>query len=313
MEPEYFLKRLTERALSRYGVRITQSRVEDLIAEYLVPPAERSGPTAWARDCKSYRRALEVCRIESRAPPGRRLLMRNIRIQQWLSGRPIPEQVIRDDVRQEFGRSARELLRMLRNVLPVNMESPINENQSKTMRHNMGEVSPKIVPTEFHYDTSELVALLSLVTSGHTGIVQIAGKEISPEEAITQIFDRWGFANLFGRPAAKFIASVLACILADPDEFESTGVSILSSATSEQLNNARELSRAMPRIIENIPDLISAFASEQNAENLVGPCKNIAMAVRDQQQWRFLLFIIMLMTVSRSGDEIQAIADLLPK
>lgn len=307
MDPDTFLNRLVDRAWSRYGVRVTRSKFEDWIAEYLVPHGMRSGPTGWQRNCVSYRRALEVCRIESRAPDGRRLFAREIRIQQWLSGRSFPEQVIREDFQHEFKRSIRELLRKLRNSLPINAQKSLNENQLGTLRCQMGEASPQILPVGFQYEISELVALISLCTFGETRKMQVGEIEISPEEAISAIFNRWGltpFINSYLPDLGKVVCGDFAGIFGNPEEIELTGESVLKSATQEQWLIARDLLHTLPRIIVNIPELAAAFLG-QAADGilpLAGPCQKIAAATKEQQ-WRFFLFVVLLRAIAHCGQE----------
>jgi hypothetical protein len=286
---------------------VTRSKFEDWIAEYLVPHGMRSGPNGWQRNCVSYRRALEVCRIESRAPDGRRLFAREIRIQQWLNGRSFPEQVIREDFQLEFKRSIRELLRKLRNSLPINKQKLLNENQLGTLRRQMGEASPQIVPMGFQYETSELLALISLFAFDEAEKIQVGEIEISPEKAISAILNRWGLMpliNSYFPDFGIFVCDAFAGFFSDQREFELEGESGLKLATQQQWLIARDLLRLLPGIIEKIPEIAGAFSGQvgDGFLQLADPCRKIAAATKEQQ-WRVFLFVVLLRAVTYCGQE----------
>jgi hypothetical protein len=317
MDPNDFLTRLIDRAWSRYRVRVTLSKLEDWIAEYLVPAASPGG-ASWSRDCVAYRRALEVCRIISRAPEGRRLLARELRIQQWLSGQQFQDIVIRDDICSEFTRSKRELLRSLRYWFPLS--GPVKEAQLKTIAKQMGEASSKILPLGFQYKDSELVALLALLESGQSGKMQLGTTDLSPEQAVSQITERWGlapFLNSYFPGFVKFVCTVFAEILAHPKEFAAPEESVLNGASPQQYDMAHDMLRAMPWVISNIPEIAAALSGQpsESTSALAAPCREIALAIQ-QQQWRFGVFAILLIAVTKSGKEFREIGyfarDILP-
>lgn len=306
MDPDEFLSRLIDRASSRYGVKITRSQLEDLVAEYLVPPATKAGGNGWQRDCLSYRRALEVCRIRSKAPKGRRLLAREIRIQQWLSHRPFPETVIRTDFCEEFRREKRGLFRSLRNSLPIG-DTLLGEKRLTTLERQMGEASPQILPVGFKYDRRELGALLALLDSGDTEEKKLGGVVIAPDEAISAITQRWGLSSFLESRVPDFrqiALSVLSGLLGSPEEMEAAGETVLRTATQEQYETARDLVRCLPWMIANIPEIAAAFSDGPSGlyTTLATPCTAIAKAA-NEQRWRFAIFILLLVSVVKVHDQ----------
>jgi hypothetical protein len=194
MNPTEFMKRVIERARSRYGLRLTQAVVEDWVHEGFLEPARptglaRAGRPPWTRNWHDYRRALEICRMKSRLTPGRRFHNDEIRIQLWLSGRDFEGIDIPALVCHEFRRAVAKLRAPFRSVFDPRGAIGIGTNQIDKRAAKMGAPMPDIVPPGFKYESAELVGILALQQFGDFKNLDFAGSKRAPVDFVRSILD----------------------------------------------------------------------------------------------------------------------------
>ncbi len=293
-----FLARVNLWASKRYDVEYTVAKFESWIDEGLVP--------AWQFDCYAYRLTLEACRIENRAPEGRRLLAREIRVEMYLSGRRFPETVIVDDMREAFARSRRELFRDLRNAISSIDSEKLGTKRVSNLARHMGEVDSRIVPPGFQYRDSELVSLTSFFQTGEHGPKELGPETITPIQAAGAIIERWGFApliNAVGSEFPKLMIAAFAGVLGDPDEIgDDAGESALATATNAPRDPARQILSLAPSLIRQIPLIAAAIWPEKREQFLtwLGPCETISKTI-NTQRFRLALYVMFLTGIQRNS------------
>jgi hypothetical protein len=293
-----FLKRLIPAARRLYGIELSEAKFESWIDEDVV--------SARKTDCYAYRRALEACRIENRAPPGRRLFVREIRIHLYLGGRDFQRSVIREDLREEFARSKRELFRSVRNMQSTIDAPQLAENRLSRLVNHLGEPATEIHPPAFRYQNHELASLISLALTGEICPRRLGTVEATPEQVIEALLERFGllsFVSLLNPNFKKLFVGFLAGALGEATEIaEQAGELVFESARDAEFDIARTVLRFAPWITEQLP-LMAAAVTPENQEilsGLVNPCHRIGQVIQNQPQFRLATFAILLTVIHRN-------------
>lgn len=321
MTPAEFNKRVIDWAWRRCRIRLTPAAIEDWVHEGILAPARatglaRAGQAPWERSCRDVKQAIRICRYKSRVPAGRRFEYDEIRIQLWLDKANLEAIDIRRLVLDQFHRSKQELLRPQRTVFDPRDTDGISEKRITTSIRQMGEASPEIRPKGFSYLGAELVGMQALTRFGEFEKIEFGGSTAGSIDLINSILDRWGIRSSLEdaeKDAVAVICSSFAGLLGDPDEVGDTAEGIVKSADTEEFEIARDMTRALPWVIERAPEILTALDPDEPEKYsaLAEPCRRIARAIRTEPQWRLTILVLMLVTVRRSTDQARPIVMML--
>lgn len=321
IKPAEFNNRVIRWARLRCGLQLSQATIEDWVQEGILAPATptglaRAGQPSWERTCSDLRRAILICRYKSLVPETRQFRYDEIRIQLWLDRIELDGVDIQKLIREQFRRSRQELLRPLRSVFDPRDGKGISAKRVETSVRQMGAASPEILPTDFEYFPSELAAILAAAQFGNFEKLALGDIVAAPIDLLGSILDRWGLGSFMtssGTEILGFISLALAGMLGDSDEIDNAAENVIGHADVELFEIAREITRALPRVIRSAPTILPAVCSADPTKILAlsGPCQRIAKAIRFEPQWRLAAFVIMLVTTAHNAEQARSIADAL--
>ncbi len=321
MTPAEFNKRMSDWAWRRCAIQLSQTMIEDWVQEGVLAPARatglaRAGQAPWERSCRDVKQAIRICQYKSRVPANRRFEYEEIRIQLWLDKAILEGIDIQRLVLDQYHRIKQELLRPQRTVFDPRDTDGIGEKRITTSVRQMGEASPEIRPKEFNYLGTELFGMLAFARFGDFTKIQFGGSTAGSTDLVNSILGRWGIRSSLGgaeKDAVAVICSIFAGLLGDPDEIGDTAEGIIKSADTAKFEIARDMTRALPWVIERAPEILTALypAQAEKYSALVEPWRRIARAIRTEPQWRLTILVLMLVILHRPTDQARSIVMML--
>jgi hypothetical protein len=288
MNGEEFLARVNARAKARYGTELKKRELRDLIDEDIVPGPKPMGRRREWRCWRRYRRALEVCRHKGRGAKRRS----DIRFRQYLDGRAVPLDLLRQDVASEFARARKLLLRPM--VHDAGPRVTNSARRLKTLTRHVGEASPAILPKGFSYTKEEPVAAYDAMRFGQGG----AGFH----EILCGILGRLEFPEASRRAFATLLSRLLVGFFGDLDEVERSALEAIDGSSLEQFAHTRDLYHCLRWLGKHAVDFLSAAYPPlgQAMEPWRGP---IAIVSRlEANPWGFAIFVVLLQLVKSNLD-----------
>jgi hypothetical protein len=287
-------------------VTLTDRMLGDLVDEKIVdgptPKGRQRGqPPDWVWGSKSYRQALQVCRVKQLGC--RRFA--EIRVAIWLRGSDIPLTDVCNSLRAEFRRRQRELFRRIN--ITRDPRTPEGRKKGLTgLTRQIGPPSPVLLPTGIELPAGLKIAAFDTIRFG-VGRAELAAQIQLFFVNILQTFPIAELNEDFGRlldEGCEVLAACLLGIVGEPEEIEKTGLEVIDTASDMSFLNARSLLHHAERILRltrYMPDLATPNVKPV-ALDLIAPIRTILEVIRIPL-WRMGVFVPILNAVQRSGDE----------
>jgi hypothetical protein len=159
MDSVEFIDRVLSRAFRRYGLRLTEGWIDDLIKDQLVPEAIRQGndvlSAIYSYDHFSYRRALQIAQLRRDG-----FIHRDaIRIRLFLRGYCAHAREIRSALLTEYVRHSKSLLSEIRSRYVDNFKL-VPEKHKDSLAQSLGPIDGRFFAAGLKLDDDTYIELV---------------------------------------------------------------------------------------------------------------------------------------------------------
>jgi hypothetical protein len=301
MEKSEFLERVLSWASRRYGLKLTEAWINDLIKDGLVPEGIRQSndglsPT-YSYDRLSYRRALQIARLRRDG-----FIRRDaIRIQLFLHGYSLQAREIRSALLKEYDNHSSNLLAQIRSRY-IDNSKPIPKKHKQSLAQSLGPIDDRLLAAGFKLSPD---AYIEIVRKAKQEPLELQHAP-SPEQLLPKITSE-GLA--FSTFATGMIGTLAGLLMFDPAPEEEPAEldyieAIIRHSDRHQYEQAREIYRI---IISNwFADAGEIIVTDGDPESRRKAFAAVSNAVKTDSRWATLILVRGLVFANQSQMSVTA-------
>jgi hypothetical protein len=301
MDRAEFVERVFSWAARRYGLKLTEAWINDLIKDQLVPEGIRQAnyglsPT-YGYDRLSYRRALQIARLRR----GGFIRRDAVRIQLFLRGYSMQAQEIRSALLTEYVNHSRSLLAQVRSRY-IDNSKPIPKKHKQSLAQSLGPIDDRLFAADFELDPDTYIEMVRKAKQEPLNF-QNAG---SPQEHLPKLTsDGLAFSNF----ATDMIGTLAGLLMLDPaPEDEQSEPDYIEAIIRRSDRRRYEQAREFYRVITSrcFADVAGVVETDGDPEGRRKAFAAISSAVKGDSRWAALLLVLGLKFANQSQMSVSA-------